>query len=1142
MDCNLPREMVLALGAKLSSTQRVPSSYTAGSLRFFRIPPGMGARPAISRQRLAGHLLSVPPFCAIIESVMALRDLVIRSQLIPPRQRKGVLRRPRLEARLKAVLDYPLTLVQAGTGYGKSTALADLANAVDHLFWYAISEPDRDPLLFLAHLICAFEQHNPAWCAPALSMLEESGGRVSAEPLTPLLNALTLGLDREAVLVLDDYHLVADVADVAAIVEQFADYLPPRLHLVISSRKLPPLAGLTRWQVKGQILTIARADLAFTADEIETLFRTEYGYALTADQARALATETEGWAIALQMVWQSLQSGAVPDLDSVLGRLPATLEALFDYLAQDVLARQPAAVQRFLLTTSVLRQMDGPTCDALLGVEGSDAVLDGLLEGGLFVVSTGEGVYRYHRLFHDFLRAQLDHTPSMGRPQDLHRQAAATFQQSGRPEEVVYHLLQAEEYGRAAGLLEDFGPQLVALGRFDSLTSWIASLPERERLAHPAIDLLMGDVLRLRANFDGALVHYAAADQCYAQQGDRVGRSRALRGQAQVYLDTVRPLKADSLLEEALRLLEPEEHRHETAALLDLLAENRLNLGYPDQAQALHHEARLLRTDADPGDIYLEARALMRTGRLVEAERLLARRAEEERQADRSRPQRFHRETQMLLSLVHVLQGNREAAERSAREGIAISQRLDSGFVKAVGHMRLGHAAQLDEIHPWDRSQDSAMEQARAHYREAIEQVEAFKVMRTQVEPIWGLCRAESYDGNVLGAERYACQALEIAQRAGDEWICDLIQVSMGAGLAMAGQSEKARDWLDRASRGFEQVGDLFGQSAAWLWLALDAWWQGDANRTRHHLKALLPRARERGYDALLTRRTFLGVHDDHAAAPLLIHARREGIERVYAGRLLEAMGLAAIDYHPGYSLAVRTLGTFTVWRGTEPIAVREWRREKARQVFQLLVTCRGQWFHREQIVDLLWPHLPPEAAERDFKVALNAVHRALEPIRPAGEPPFFVVRKGSLYGLNPAARVAVDADVFERQAASEDSDQLRRALALYEDDYLPDSLYEDWSSPRRQKLHQLYLAGAERVARHLLQEGEWDAAIQVCHDLLERDTCWEAAYRLLMRAYAAQENRAQVHTAYQQCVAALHKALGVEPAPATRALLNQLT
>ena len=51
---------------------------------------------------------------------MALRDLVIQSQLIPPRQRKGVLRRPRLEARLEDVLDYPLTLVQAGTGYGKS--------------------------------------------------------------------------------------------------------------------------------------------------------------------------------------------------------------------------------------------------------------------------------------------------------------------------------------------------------------------------------------------------------------------------------------------------------------------------------------------------------------------------------------------------------------------------------------------------------------------------------------------------------------------------------------------------------------------------------------------------------------------------------------------------------------------------------------------------------------------------------------------------------------------------------------------------------------------------------------------------------------------------------------------------------------
>jgi len=149
---------------------------------------------------------------------MALKDLVIQSQLLPPRQRKGVLRRPRLDTLLAKVVDYPLTIVQAGTGYGKSTALSSLADVVEHLFWYTITEPDTDPLVFLAHLICSVDLHEPAWAAPALQALEESGGRVTPEVLTPLLNALTANLESEAFLVLDDYHIVGDVPDMVELV------------------------------------------------------------------------------------------------------------------------------------------------------------------------------------------------------------------------------------------------------------------------------------------------------------------------------------------------------------------------------------------------------------------------------------------------------------------------------------------------------------------------------------------------------------------------------------------------------------------------------------------------------------------------------------------------------------------------------------------------------------------------------------------------------------------------------------------------------------------------------------------------------------------------------------------------------------
>jgi DNA-binding SARP family transcriptional activator len=883
-------------------------------------------------------------------------------------------------------------------------------------------------------------------------------------------------------------------------------------------------------------LTLSRADLAFTADEIETLFGQAYGYPLSPGQAEALAVETEGWAIALQMVWQSLQGGAVSSLDAILGQFPTTLETLFDYLAQDVLARQSAEVQAFLLATSVLRQMDGPACDELVEGGGSDEILQALHEGGLFLVSVGKGLYRYHRLFHDFLRAHLGQDPA--RAKALHRRAAAYFSRTGHPEETIYHLLEAEDYVGAAGLMAEVGPRLVRLGRFDSLASWIGRLPGEVRAGQPGLRLLQGDVQRLRARFEDALAHYLAAEDLYVQAEDRLGRSRALRGQAQVYLDTVRPLKADSLLEEALRLLEPEEHRAETAALLDRLAENKLNLGYPDEARDLHHEANLLRK-VDPRDVYLEARAMVRTGRLGRARQLLERRAEEERAAPEgeSRAQRFHRETWLLLSLVHALEGDGPAAKRCAEEGIATARRLQSAFVEAVGYMRLGHALQLMESRPWDGAPGRAVE----FYQRAIELVRSFQVMRTQAEPLWGLCRAHGYGGDLAAAEEYARRALELVRRAGDEWVQHLVQASMGAGYALAGRSDEARRWLADAAGGFGRVGDPFGQAVAWLWLALDAWWQGEVAPARRYLGDLLPLARQRGYDALLVRPTFLGLKDGQAAVPLLLEARAREIEPAYVQRLLEGLDLAGVAYHPGYSLAVRCLGPFAVWRGQERLDSRAWRREKARQLFQFLLTHRGQRFYREQIVDQLWPHLPPDAAERDFKVALNALNRALEPARPKGASPFFVVRQGSVYGLYPAAGLVVDADDFERLAASENVADLRRAMALYEDDYLPDSLYEDWPAVERQRLQRLYLAAAERLARKEIEAEAWDEAAEICRQILVRDNCREAAYRLLMRIHAARGNRTAVHEVYQRCADTLSSELGIEPALATRALFEKL-
>src|SRR5450756_1935093 len=102
-------------------------------------------------------------------------ETILQTKLNPPRPPRSTLVRPRIDALLRDALDYRVTIVQAGTGYGKSTALANLADGTTPLFWYSASEGDADPQQFLAHLIAAFRRGLPALPETPLALLQELG-------------------------------------------------------------------------------------------------------------------------------------------------------------------------------------------------------------------------------------------------------------------------------------------------------------------------------------------------------------------------------------------------------------------------------------------------------------------------------------------------------------------------------------------------------------------------------------------------------------------------------------------------------------------------------------------------------------------------------------------------------------------------------------------------------------------------------------------------------------------------------------------------------------------------------------------------------------------------------------------------------
>ncbi len=482
-----------------------------------------------------------------------------------------------------------------------------------------------------------------------------------------------------------------------------------------------------------------------------------------------------------------------------------------------------------------------------------------------------------------------------------------------------------------------------------------------------------------------------------------------------------------------------------------------------------------------------------------------------------------------------------------ASEGVQVGVERNSRFITSVAYARLGHAWLLQSATAGAAARDHALD----YYRKALAEGNALGVDRLRVEPLWGLTRLYGLAGDLAAAESAAADGQAFCRWAGDLWLGAMIQLQRGVSHLIAGQVERAHEVLLAARADLRACSDRFGQAAAALWLALAYHEQRQDAAAIAAINEALDLSATHGYDYLFTRPTFLGLTDPRRALPVVLAARARGHHRDYIERLLATLGLRGLEAHPGYQLRIQTLGAFRVWRGDHEIEAREWQRDKARQLLQALIAHRSRWLQREELAEMLWPHLAPEAAIRDFKVALSALYRVLEPSRSEATSSF-IARDGSAYRLRPTADVWLDcaelsagcADglrLLDQGRTEAGIQRLQAALQLYHGDFLPDALYESWAEAERERLRNTFLRSADRLAQALAEQGRDEEVIAIAERMLSYDNCWERAYRLLMLAHARQGNRAAALRVFQRCVDNLARELEVEPAPITLALAERL-
>src|SRR5258708_7408727 len=414
---------------------------------------------------------------------MAETELLVTKFTIPP-VRSALLQRSHLLEVLDQSRSFPLTLLSASAGFGKTTLLSTWASqSTSQVAWLSLDEQDNDPTRFWVYVIAALRKAGSPVGEAAEALLHSPHLSELPGALTSLINELA-ALAQDTTLILDDYHLIREQA-IHDSLQFLLDHLPACLHLLLASRVDPQLP-LARLRARGQVVEIRETELRLRGEEAASFLTQVMGLSLSEEEIGRLETRTEGWIAGLQLAALSLRKHH--DVSAFIQAFAGSHRFILDYVQEEILEPLPKDQQRFLLQTSVLTRMNAEICQALTGEPASQQMLESLERANLFLVPLDEERrwYRFHTLFREVLLARLQAT----QPEQvarLHREAALWYQQRGWLHEAIPHAPATQDFFFVAALLEGYTERLHLHGDVKPLLAWIKLLPAAFLRAHPLL-------------------------------------------------------------------------------------------------------------------------------------------------------------------------------------------------------------------------------------------------------------------------------------------------------------------------------------------------------------------------------------------------------------------------------------------------------------------------------------------------------------------------------------------------------------------------------------------------------------------------------------------------------------------------------
>lgn len=389
---------------------------------------------------------------------------------------------------------YPLSIVSAGAGYGKSAVVSQWLEQSSSLYsWLSLDEEHNDFRTFLYYLIAAIEKIFPG-------LVENTRNLVSAPNLPPdkeisnsLINELC-NIDQDFILVLDDYHLIKEKR-IHDLLDEWLRFPPPSVHLCIATRRDPPLK-IKSLRLSGRMTEIRMDKLAFSYEEIAEFFKQVMPVDLNDESTKILHNKTEGWIIGIRLFTMLIKS--TDELKKILQSIDVGVLPLTDYLLAEVLSIQSKHIQDQLLATSVMNRFSAELIEEILEPTGENILIgtrgtgfiQWMKKSNLFVIQLDneQKWFRYHHMFQDFLQNQLKKRGNLQYIKEIHIKASLWFERNDLIEESIEHAMKAGDTDRAVEIINKNWETVSDSDNFLTVDKWLSYLPEEA--IHSSVSLL----------------------------------------------------------------------------------------------------------------------------------------------------------------------------------------------------------------------------------------------------------------------------------------------------------------------------------------------------------------------------------------------------------------------------------------------------------------------------------------------------------------------------------------------------------------------------------------------------------------------------------------------------------------------------